>query len=29
MLGLDVDRYPGQEIDKYYGGTRGGAQQAE
>ena len=25
MLGLDVDRYPGQEIDKYHGG----AQQAE
>ena len=21
MLGLDVDRYPGQEIDKYYGGA--------
>ena len=29
MLGLDVDRYQGQEIDKYYGGTHGGAQQAE
>ena len=26
MLGLDVDRYPGQEIDKYYGGAHGGAQ---